>query len=529
MKSKKYTSSNATKATNRNPRRMRFKVISTALTIVVIVGIILLNVIVSAVADRHPLTIDMSSDKVFTLSEDGQKFAKSVTNKVEIIVFADPEDFFIDSATELYAYYQIDFSRQLERISREVSTALAQLNKHSDGKITYTFINPDQEPEKYANYAEYHLGTDYNILFISDERYQKDSLANMVELPPVDANTINSNVEKVLISKIHALQGDNDRIIQVLTGHSENRDTINGIQRLYELNGYIFEELDITGSTDINKNAEVLLIAAPQTDYTETEIRRISTWLENDKKRNHHLMVFVDPDKPSSEFPNLYGMLKDEYEIEVTDQRIYESDNNLYFNDGTSYNPDYVWADVPSNKYTAAAYGSGVVKAPNSRRLKCTLPSSATSTGIEELGLHLISHSDSARVKTLGSDAVEDKLKDDEYPLASAISYVYETQDNNNENKDATTTVTVFGSSAIAYNSYIRDYSTNNEELLLGVIHAVTGYQTEIAISNKVFTKDVTQFSAGAQMTWGIWVFTVSLPALTLVICLVVFLRRRSL
>lgn len=527
MKSKKYTSSNATKATNRNPRRMRFKVISTALTIVVIVGIILLNVIVSAVADRHPLTIDMSSDKVFTLSEDGQKFAKSVTNKVEVVVLADTEEYFMSYAEQLYAYSQIDFSRQLERISREVSTALTQLNKHSNGKITYTFVNPDQEPEKYAQYAEYNLGTEYNVLFLSGERYQKDSLANMAE--PFDANTVNSKVEHVLISKIHALQGDNDRIIQVLTGHNENRDTISGIQRLYELNGYIFEELDVTGSTDINKNAEVLLIAAPQTDYTEAEIRRISAWLENDKKRNHHLMVFVDPDKPASEFPNLYGMLKDEYKIEVTDQRIYESDNNLYFNDGTSYNPDYVWADIPSNKYTSTAYGSGVVKAPNSRRLKCTLPSSATSTGIEELGLHLISHSDSARVKTLGSDAEEEKLKNDEYPLTSAISYVYETQDNNNDNKDATTTVTVFGSSAIAYNSYIRDYSTNNEELLLGVIHAVTGYQTEVAISDKVFTKDVTQFSAGAQMTWGIWVFTVGLPATVLLICLVVFLRRRSL
>ena len=106
---------------------------------------------------------------------------------------------------------------------------------------------------------------------------------------------------------------------------------------------------------------------------------------------------------------------------------------------------------------------------------------------------------------------------------------MYETQDNNNQNENATTTVTVFGSSAIAYGMYIQDYSTSNEELLLDVIHSVTGYQSEIAISDKVIAKDVTQFTARAQMTWGIWVFTVGLPAVVLVICLVVFLRRRSL
>lgn len=522
MSMKKNTSSKQ----NRDPRRMRIKAISTALTIVVIVGIILLNVIVSGVADRYPFTIDTSSDKVFTLSEDAQSFAKSVKNEVEVVVLADPEDYFLSAANQWYYNTQIDFSRQLERISREISTALNQLNKLSNGKITYTIINPDQEPEKYAKYAEYNLDAENNLLFISGERYQKDSLGNMAA--PMDTYTVNSYVEKVLISKINALQGDNDRIIQVLTGHKENEATIAGIKRLYELNGYIFENLDITGSSEISEHAEVLLIAAPQTDYTDAEVRRISTWLENDKKRNHHLMVFVDPDKPASEFPNLYGMLKDEYKIEVTDQRIYETDSNLYFGDGTSYNPEYVWADIPNNQYTSNAYG-GAVKAPGSRRLLCSLPSSATSTGIEELGLQLISHSDTARVKILGGDGKETEIKADEYPLISAVSYVYETQDNNNENQDATTTVTVFGSAAMAYGAYIQDHSASNEELLLDVIHSVTGYQSEITISDKVFTNDVTQFSARAQMTWGIWVFTVGLPAVVLVICLVVFLRRRSL
>ena len=513
------------KKAERDPRHLRFKAISTALTIAVIVGIIVLNIIVSVVADRYPITIDLSSEKVFTLSEDSKKFAQSIENEVEVIILADPEEYFIAYAEQLYMYAQIDFSRPFERISREVSTALAQLKSSSNGKITYTIINPDQEPEKYAKYTEYNLGEEYNVLFISGERYKKDNLANMVE--PIDQNTVNSKVEDVLVSKIYALQGESDRIIQVLTGHNENAATIAGIQRLYELNGYTVEELAITGSTNFNENAEVLLIAAPTNDYTKEEIRRIESWLENDKKRNHHLMVFIDPEAPVSQLPNLYGLLKDSYHIEVTDQVIYESDENRYFHDGKAINQSYVWADIPTNKYTSTSYG-GAVKTPVARRLLCDLPDSPTSNGIEKWGLQLTTHPESAVVNTIGSDEEKKALKDDEYPLISGVSYVYEATDNN-EFTAATTTVTVFGSAAMAYGTYIQDYSASNEELLLDVIHAITGYKTDITISSKELINDVTQFKTGTQLALGIWVFTVGLPATVLVICLVIFLRRRRL
>ena len=76
---------------------------------------------------------------------------------------------------------------------------------------------------------------------------------------------------------------------------------------------------------------------------------------------------------------------------------------------------------------------------------------------------------------------------------------------------------------------FTQDYSTSNEELLLGVIHAVTNYQTDIVVSNKVLDKDVTQFKTETQMVLGIWVFTIGLPAAVLLLCLVIFLRRRRL
>ena len=89
----------------RDPRHRKFRLLSTSLTVIVIVGILLLNIIVSTLADRYPFTIDMSSDKVFTLSEESQNIAKSMEKEVEVVIFADVQSYFIGVAEQLYTYY----------------------------------------------------------------------------------------------------------------------------------------------------------------------------------------------------------------------------------------------------------------------------------------------------------------------------------------------------------------------------------------------------------------------------------------
>ena len=510
----------------RDPRHAKFRMLSTALTIVVIVGIILLNVIVGVVADAFPITLDMSSDKTFTLSDDSKNVAAAMDKEVEVVIFADVEDYFISVAEQIYTYYysyygqELNLSNELERLSREIETALAQLQTASNNKLTYSFIIPDQEPEKYAEYTKYNMG-DNNVLFISGERYRKTELSTMYGLP--DMYTITSNVEKVLVSNIFALQGEDDRIIQVLTGHEEDTYTISGLRDLYELNGYLFEELLITGSSEFNDKAETLLIPAPAKDYTTQEIQRIRTWLKNDNKRNRHLMVYINP---TADCPNLYEMLETEFHIVVTDQLIYESDPNRYHHDGEKYNFGIVSADVADNDYTKNSAGEMNVIMPRVRRLICDLPSS--SEGIAELGIPLTTHPDTAWVSRMGGNGDKETISADEYPLTSTIAYVYESFDDNTQ-EAATTTVTVCGSAEIAYNQYVKNATLKNEDLLLDIINSITGYEISISISSKEITKDVTTFTAEAQMILGVWVFTVGIPVIVLVVCLIVFLRRRSL
>ena len=509
----------------RNLRRLRYGTASTVLTAVVIVAVLLLNIIVDIVADRYPLTWDMSADKVFSLSDESINIAKSIKNDVEIVVFADEETFSNPTTGASAGIPEFDTTM------REFYNALRQYRSHSDNRINFQFINPDQEPAKFAAYESYGVTT-ADILFISGERYKISSLADLYELD--DSNyyyygtyEFYSKVEKVLGSNINNLQSDNDRIVQVLTGHEEDADTIAGLKSLYELNGYTFKELNITASAAFDADAEVLLIAAPSQDYSDAEIKRIHEWMFNQGAYNRHLIVYVDP---VADCPNLYELLDVEYGIQVTNELLYETDDNRKYN----YAAYYPLCDVPSTKFTANSTNTGKLATPIARRLTTTWASEASQeNAIANLSTVLNNYPSSTQLITL-QDFNESNAEglfsppEEQYPLTSMIAATINSYDNNTQ-KAAYGTVVVSGCPAMAYADFVQNGAFYNEELLLDTINSVTGHENSVTISNKILATDTVTFSASAQLILGIGVFTVGIPIIVLVVCLIVFLRRKNL
>ena len=118
----------------RNMRRLRFGTTSTVLTVVVIVGILLLNVIVDVLANRFPLTFDLSADKTFTLSEKSEEIANKVEKDLQIIVFMDESEFTNPSNNSLnqtFTYYYGISIPEFETMYTEFYTALQQYRQLS--------------------------------------------------------------------------------------------------------------------------------------------------------------------------------------------------------------------------------------------------------------------------------------------------------------------------------------------------------------------------------------------------------------
>ncbi len=511
-------------------RRLQYRAGFTATIVIAVALVILLNVIVGVVADRFPITLDISKDKAYTLSEQSVEIAKQVENEIELVIFAD-KDIFENPSTGI---------DELDTTLREFSNALKQYNSHSGDKVTATFINPSQEPQKFAAYSKYEVESG-DMLFLAGDRYKvatvyDGSYSN--DLYTLDTSSYNttgtytfeSNVERLLASNIYALSGGEEHIVQVLVGHEEDEYVIDGLKSLYELNGYTFEELSITGSKDFNKDASIMLIPAPEKDYSAAEIKRVQEWVYNNNNYGRQLMVFVSP---TADCPNLYEFLEVEYKITVTDELILETDYNRVQN----YNSLYTMTDIPLTDYTTSAEGKANVFTPFTRRLTTTLPAALDNGSIGNYAVPLTEYPDSAKLTKLESLQSTDTSADTDttyaapegdYPLTGMLVHAIDSY--NNETQTAIDgRVLVSGCSAVAYSNYLQNSSLKNEELLLGTLNKMTGIENAITISAKTISNETVTFSNATALIIGLGIFTIGLPLAVLIVCLVVFIRRKNL
>ncbi len=509
-------------------RRLRYRISFYTTIAITVAAVILLNVLVGAIADKHPINIDLSAKKTYTLSAQSITIAKQVKSPIELIIFED-RSIFENPSTGV---------DELDTTLREFTNALKQYNSHSGGKITYTFIDPNQEPAKFAAYAKYEVekgdmlflcGERYKVRTIYDGQYANDLYTLDTSMYAYDGTyTFESNTEKLLASNIYALSSGEEHIVQVLTGHEEDQYTIDGLKNLYELNGYTFEDVSIVGSVEFNKDADIMLIAAPEKDYSTEEIKRVREWVYNGGNYGRQLMVYVSP---TADCPNLYEFLKVEYKITVTDELILETDYNRLQN----FNQFYPMTDIPDTTYTANAVGEAVVFTPYARRITTSLPSELTE-GTGEYAIPLTSYPTSAqliKLETLeDADAGEDAIYaagDDAYPLTGMIVYAFDGYFNSDADKPVEGRVMVSGCSSIAYTNYVQTSTLKNEELLLDTLNTMTGIENAITISGKTVETDRVTFTPATQLIVGLGIFTIGLPLITLIVCLVIFIRRKHL
>ncbi len=507
-------------------RRLRYRAGFTAVIAIAAVAVVLFNVLIGLLADKFPITLDISADKTFSLSEQSIDIAKQVKQDIKIVIFAD-KDAFENPNTGI---------SELDTTLREFTNALKQYNSYSNKKVSYTFLNPNQDPTGFAAYSKYEVNTG-DMLFLCGDRYKVRTIYDnnySNDLYSLDTSSYSSTgsysfesyTEKLLASNIYALNGGEEHIVQVLTGHSEDDNVINGLKKLYELNGYTFEEMRINSSAEFNKDATALLIAAPQNDYSDAEIKRVQEWLYNNGNYGRQLMVYVHPTAPC---PKLYEFLEVEYKITVTDELIMETDYNRI----QGFNTLYTMADVESTEFTPNSDGTGNIYAPLTRRLTTTLPQQIQNGTYGHYAIPITQYPSSTKLAKLddltGNDTEEDKsYKADAYPVSGMIVSVTNLF-NNETDTEASGYVMVSGCSNLAYADYVQTGSLENEELLLDVFNNMTGIENAITISGKVIENDTVSFTNATQLIVGLGVFTIALPLAVLVICLVVFIRRKNL
>lgn len=515
-------------------RRLRHGRLATLLTVGVIVLTVLLNVLFSVISDRVPLSLDLSTNKKYTLSDESIALAKEITKPVEIVVFASEETFSNTQSDD-----SLTFSgghTQVAEILTEFYNAVKQYGQYSDGKVTVSYVDMNKNPNAVNSYASKYALEEAlqanDILFICDKRVK---VANMsTDLFTVDYSAYyssgtlsieSSNVEQALAAKIKAVQSEQAQVLTFFTGHNEDSNTTEGLMKIFELNGYDVEEVNLTRSVDINVNSVCGIIAAPTSDYDVKTIERLRTWLDNDGKEGRNLMVFTDP---TADCPNLYEFLEVEYGIEVTDNIIVETDPNRIY----AYYQDNIFGTVAATDYTASCDGTDVL----AQTIRQIVPSWEEQTDTSsKYRVDLLTYNDTARLVPFSEF---DKMNENSsytpnqetfdgtiVGMTIAVKEGYQ----NALQQQTITKVAVCGTNTLPYASLVSMSNVHNESLLLDTMNKMTGTVSSVNISSKPMDNTTASFDTTTQIFLGLGLFTIVLPLGLLIAGLIIFLKRRHL
>lgn len=489
---------------------------ATGLSVIVIAAVVLLNVVVGILADRFPLTFDLTKDKTFSLSEQGAAVADSIQKDVQITVFADES-----------LFNTPNFGDERDTILRQFYQLTREYGSRTGGKVKVSYVDLTANPNLESQYVDYgNELTTGSILFEAGDRHQMIQYSDLFDVQQSSTSmagyTVTSLVEQKLASCLNAVASENQTVVTMLTGHGEDTSAISMLQQLYELNGYTVETVDFTTAQEIHADSKALILVGPTKDFSEEERNRLQEWLSNDGNLQRNLLLFC---ALQTNLPVLYGFVEADYGIQITNNVIQETNNNNLVID-YYYGRSIAISSVLDSDLTETSAGKRVLM-PNPIQLVTTKDSDITQDNPSNTPL--ITFGSTAKLLELtdstDSDAGSDPVDAESYPV-TAMAYA-QRQGIINNTQSVSSHVLVSGSVQMLY--YLSESRYYNEDLLVGAMNTMSGNTGAVVISGKPLNSETLDFSNATVQIVGLGIFTIGIPAITLIICLVVFLKRRHL
>jgi ABC-type uncharacterized transport system involved in gliding motility auxiliary subunit len=224
---------------------------------VAFVGILAL---VNFLSNRHHYRQDLTANQQFSLSPQTIQVLQGLKEPIKLTAFfseADP--------------YQQEAKQGLEDLLREYTA-------HTN-KLTYEFIDPDQNP---ALARQYQITT-YGTVVLERGAKRQETLS-------VDEQGLTSAIVKV--------SSDEVKGVYFTSGHKEHdpngyrEDGYSQIKDLLEKDNYKVEVINLATVTDtLPSDLAVLVIAAPQTPFDDRELERLDNYLNEGGKA----LIMSDP------------------------------------------------------------------------------------------------------------------------------------------------------------------------------------------------------------------------------------------
>ena len=511
----------------KNQALLRKGSFSVAITAAVLAGIIILNVLVSALSKRFVLEFDMSAEKENSMSEENIDYLKNLDAEVQITVCATPEDY--------EGGYMSYYAQNLYGVTSDATDYYKQTIKLLDkypaynDKISLRYIDTQdsQFTEISSKYSNEKLS--YGDIIISctkngSERYKIVGFNDVYNLSEdstyaaygYTTSTVGgNNVETAVTSAIAYVTSNKTKKAALITGHSKNDYTAD-YQTLLKENNYEITVISDSMIGSISDEYDAVIIAAPTADFLGAELDALSEFLENDGKLGKGLIFFADASAPY--LTNLYDFLE-QWGIAVGEGILFETNSQNYMPDDPMTMGTY-----PTSSDNDITSGMNLCITGYNVPITAAFESEGNITVTS-----LMSTPESVVAAPVGTAASWTGA--DDYTKQSYSSVIQaEMSDYDDDNNEISSYVLAFSSIEFIQSEYNEQPSVANKNITLAAAERAVGAEnTGISfisktITNESYSDSVTDSSAGIIRI----LFMFILPIACIALGIYIFIRRKN-
>ena len=268
-------------------KRLKYGAISTALTVAFIAIVIIFNIVFSALAGKYGWLIDMTEEKVYSLSDDARAIMSDITEPVNIYFASDP-DVLMGGSYSAYTRYVYKTALQLRDEFPNVNVECVDVRK-----------NPAFFRDFYNTTATVIDSSSVIVESSGEVRVFSINAFYTCEDSSDLSTAWEYNGEKRLISGIMQVTQTEKPVVVFTTEHGEDISGAVNLGTIFAENGYEIKVADLT-KEDIQDDCRIVVIYDPMYDFIGAEgrekeyneIEKLDAFLD----RYGCLMVFISPD-----------------------------------------------------------------------------------------------------------------------------------------------------------------------------------------------------------------------------------------
>ena len=515
-----------------NKRNLKYGSFATALTVLFVAAVVLLNVVATMLLDRFPISFDLTENSIYSLSEETADYIKGIDVLVDITVMATEEEYrSISDYTVQTAELLKNYQQQNPNISVSYKDLLSNPDFTSNyaeyglqvGDIIVELADSNHERVKIISLIDILNFKDSVVAYIPSYVAQNGSYTSHVQFVQSDLSAqaesqrmiASSNAEQAITSALMAVTDANPITVAVLSYTGGKEADVSGLTDLLDKNGYALCELNIQ-TEELTDEIDLIIIPAPKVDYTTKETEKISTWLTNGGVLGKNMIYIASTEQP--ETPNLDSLLY-KYGLTVEPKVIYETNTTRYL----TYQ-NYTLQGIATENYLDDVPNVDFpIYVPNSRAISTRFENIDSYNANEQL----VRSSNGAVLKDMfvnddgwRPENVEEK---NVYTSIAIASYKALNQETHISTYNY---ILALGSELIVDPMLMSSTQYNNGDFILSVTNEITGKTEGITIVPKVVRSNSFEITQANISTLTL-VFAAIIPVAVFVVGLVIWIRRR--